>query len=175
MKDIYTKLNEALAKLKEGSASKHSEVTTKLSTINSTEAKLNCVNEALKESNPLGLPDIEESKRDPAVAILFGVEPRTAPTTKETAPITKHNGAAENFVEGSPLNEGRTAGTLINSTRDEKRAASDKMLHEAMGLSAEQHRILTGGKPAEYANLTEKQRKDYDFARLIGLSVRATR
>ena len=78
--------------------------------------------------------------------------------------------AAENFVEGSPLNEGRTAGTVINSTRDEKRAASDKMLHEAMGLSAEQHRILTGGKPAEYANLTEKQRKDFDFARLIGLS-----
>ena len=55
MKDIYTQFSEALEQLKEASASKYNDVTTKLTTIKSIEAKLNCVAEAI--GNLVTLPD----------------------------------------------------------------------------------------------------------------------
>jgi hypothetical protein len=191
MIDIYAQFNEALAKLKEASASKFDEVSTKLTTIKSIEAKLNCVTEAI--ANVATIPDesdrsftalvsrteqeFAEAKRD--CGVLFGVEPRATATVKETvAKIQKHNGAAENFVEGSPFNEGRTAvDTAANSTRKDRFAGGDAILIEHMThpvtkqplTEAEKSKAL-GGKPAAYANLTAQKKKDYDFARLIGLN-----
>jgi hypothetical protein len=169
MKSVYALFNEALAKLKEASAKKYDEVFSKFPQGATIEVKLNMVEAALntvKESaNPLGLEDIEEAKRDPAVAILFGIEPRQATTTKEAVPAVKmNNGAAQNFVEGSPFNEGRSnAVTETRSTRKDIFAKGDKVLREALGI--------TETKPSgEYEKLTEAQRKEFDFARTIGLS-----
>jgi hypothetical protein len=193
MIDIYANFNEALAKLKEASASKYDEVTNKLTTIKSIEAKLNCVTEAI--ANVATIPDesdrsftalvsrteqeFAEAKRD--CGVLFGIESRTAQTVKETvAPIKKHNGSVESFVEGNPYNllEGRTAvDTAANSTRKDRFAGGDAILIEHMThpvtkqplTEAEKSKAL-GGKPAAYANLTAQMKKDYDFARLIGLN-----
>ncbi|MBZ5679194.1 MAG: hypothetical protein LAO24_03700 [Acidobacteriia bacterium] len=178
MKSCETKFNEALATLKaKTSASTYAQVVEKYSKLPNIEAKLNCVEEALKEavkeSDPLGLGNIDEAKRDfPA---LFGVEPLTA-TNKESKPVVqKHNGAVENFVEGSPLNEGRS--TPITETTDRKDnifAKGDAVLVEGMfnrgEITAEQRRVLLGEKPAAYANLNDKQKKEYDEARMFGIS-----
>ena len=37
-------------------------------------------------------------------------------------------------------------------------------------ITEEQKRKLKGEKPAAYANLTEAKKKEYDFARAIGLN-----
>jgi len=143
MKDIYTQLNEALAKLKEASPSKHGEVTTKITTINSSEAKLHCVNEAIaevvKESNPLGLEDISEAKRD--FPMLFGVEPRAAVTTKESKHINHHNGAVDNGH--APITESGKRHDLFEK--------GDKVLIEAEfkrgKITAEQRSCLVRSLP----------------------------
>lgn len=173
MKSVEVLFSEALAKLKEASAKKYDEVFSKFPQGATIEAKLNAVEAALatvKESaNPLGLTDIEEAKRDPAVAILFGVEQRQTTTTNKehAAPIKKNNGAGDTFTEGNPFNGGRgssaTAITEASSTRKDIFAKGDKIIKEALGI--------TEAKPsAEYAMLTEGQRKEFDFARAIGIS-----
>jgi hypothetical protein len=193
MKSVEVKLNEALAELKSKvSPTKFTEVSEKLSGFAPIADKLKLVEEALAEQMPdesdrsfTGMMnrmthEFREAKTD--CGVLFDLEPRTAPTVKETvAPINKHNGACENFVEGSPFNEGRTAGTAANSTRKDSFAGGDAVLLEHMTyppqhpnhgqrISEADKSKLRGEKPAAYANLTEKKKKDYDFARQIGLS-----
>jgi hypothetical protein len=120
----------------------------------------------------MGLTNIEEAKLDPSVAMLFGNAPGVVKPITEAGQrtINKHNGEGDNFVEGSPFNEGRSASTPITETANTRKEKSDRVLYEALGYTAEQQRVLTGKQPAAYDNFTAKQKKDFDFARLIGLS-----
>ena len=177
MQSIETKFNEALATLKEkASASKYNQVVEEYSKLSTIESKFNCVEAAIakvvKEADPLGLSNIEEAKLDPMIAILFGNAPGVVKPITEAGQrtITKHNGAADNFVEGSPLNEGRSVSTPITETANTRKEKSEKVLHEALGFTAEQQRVLSGKQPAAYDSLTAKQKSDFDFARLIGLN-----
>jgi hypothetical protein len=86
--------------------------------------------------------------------------------TKESTPIKKNAGAAEMFVEGSPFNGDRGnsfSEGYIKETTDPF-AKGDKILCEALGIP------MPGQKPEAYEKLTEQKKKDYDFARAIGLS-----
>lgn len=178
MKSNELKLNEALEQLKKTSPSKYKEVCAKLPTLfPNIEAQVKCVEEALKlqEANPMGLTDIEEAKRD--YPLLFGVEARTGQTITETAPKggVKHNGASDNFVEGSPFNEGRTPNTEANkNTRKDIFTKGDRLVAESLfklgKITEVEKNKMIGEEPAEVATLTEKQQKEYRFARMIGIS-----
>ena len=185
MKSVEIRFNEALAVLKaKTSPAKFTEVAEKYSKLPTIEAKLNCVEaaiaEVVKENDPLGLTSIEEVMTDPSVAILFGREPRqVAQPTREAAPIKKHSGSAEHFVEGSPFNviEGRSAAFVEGASPDSIFAKADAIMLETMThpdtkqpLTEAEKAKVRGGKPAAYANFTETQKKDYDFARLVGIS-----
>jgi len=180
MKSIEEKLNEALDKLKTISASKYKEVCEKLPTLfPNVEAQVQCVAEALKqftqESNPLGLQGfelLEEAKREfPA---LFGVEPRTdgVKTITEAGQrtVNKHNGAADNFVEGSPFNEGRTPITATDNTPviAMKEASVERL--KKTGLSEADARGILGLAPKQPEGLTRRQAAEYTFAIRCGIS-----
>jgi hypothetical protein len=179
MKDINIQFSEALAQLKKtASASKYNEVAEKFAKLPTIEAKLNSVEaaiaEVVKESSPLGLTNLDEAKRD--YPVLFGVEPRAAVTTKESKRINHHNGRLDNFDESNPLQraDGRPADTAANSRRHDPFAKGDLILAEAAfkrgDITADQLRKLKGLAPAEVEKLTEKQRKEYDTARLFNIS-----
>jgi|ERR1700733_9429058 len=91
---------------------------------------------------------------------------------KESRIIRKHNGPGDNHPE--LLTESFTEGYVQETTTDPWRKQSDAALLDFMEsrgeITAEQKRIALGQSPAEYNNLTEAQRKDYDFGRAIGLS-----
>jgi len=89
---------------------------------------------------------------------------------KESRVIRKHNGAAELFVEGSPFNRDHSFSEGYVQETTDPYAGGDKIINESLGYTAEQQRVLNGQPPAEYANLTEAQKRDFDFARLIGIS-----
>lgn len=178
MKSVEVKFNEALEKLKKISASKYEEVWGKIRQAGflPIETQLNMVEAGIaevKESAPvLGLTNIDEAKRD--YAVLFGVEPKAQATTKEKAqPIKKNNGAAENFVEGSPFNGDRGNATTESNPRKDVCSTSDKILFDGLlklgKITEAEHRKLTGKKPEGYEQLSEQQRKEFDFARLIGI------
>ncbi|MGA2876925.1 MAG: hypothetical protein ABSE82_15505 [Nitrososphaerales archaeon] len=181
MKSIEEKLNEALDKLKTISASKYKEVCEKLPTLfPNVEAQVQCVAEALKqftqESNPLGLQGfelLEEAKREfPA---LFGVEPRTdgaKPITEAgQRTVNKHNGAADNFVEGSPFNEGRNAASATTESDPiiQMKEASVERLKKT-GLSEADARGILGLAPKQPEGLTRRQAAEYTFAIRCGIS-----
>jgi hypothetical protein len=129
--------------------------------------------EQVQESDPLGLTNIDEAKRD--YAVLFGVEPKTQATTTEKSaqPIKKHNGSADNFVEGSPLNGDRGKAFTNTDTRVEV-SKGDKALADGLlklgKITEAEHAKLVGKKPQGYEQLSEQQRKEFEFARMIGLS-----
>lgn len=95
---------------------------------------------------------------------------------KSVRNIKKNNGGAANFVEGSPLNGDRGDATITeNNTRQAKAVAKgDKALADGLlklgKITEAEHRKLTGCKPEGYEQLSEAQRKDFDFARLVGIS-----
>lgn len=49
-------------------------------------------------------------------------------------------------------------------------AGGDAIINESLGLTADEQRVLTGKQPAQYVNLTAKQKSEFDFNRLIGIS-----
>jgi hypothetical protein len=178
MKSLEVKFNEALAELKKKlSKKKYDEVCQQYMPLASIEAKLNCVEAALgtlsESANPLKLENIDEAKRD--YAVLFGVEPKTQATTTEKSaqPIKKHNGSADNFVEGSPLNGDRGKAFTNTDTRVEV-SRGDKALADGLlklgKITETEHAKLVGKKPEGYEQLSEQQRKEFEFARMIGLS-----
>jgi hypothetical protein len=178
MKSLEVKFNEALAELKKRvSKEKYDGVCQQYMPLATIEAKLNCVEAALgtlsESANPLKLENIDEAKRD--YAVLFGVEPKTHATTKEknAQPIKKHNGPADNFVEGSPLNGDRGKAFTNTATRAEV-SKGDKALADGLlklgKITEAEHAKLVGKKPAGYEKLNEGQRKEFEFARMIGLS-----
>jgi hypothetical protein len=192
MKSLFNKLAEALEALDK--AGKRKQFDEKVKSEMTTEVRLNIAEsilnvnisdkygEAAKTTDPLKKTedDLEEAKRD--YAVLFGVEPRKKATNKETAqPITKNNGAVQNFVEGSPFNEGRSGGrnaggttvTETDSKITKKRKAMIESCADSMGCSKKEARAFLGlppKKPKAYKNLSEGQQKEFDFARMIGIS-----
>ena len=179
MKSLEVKFNEALAELKKkASATKYDEVCQQYMPLTTIGAKLNCIEQALKtvlkESNTLNLTDIEEAKRDHA--ILFGVEPKRTTTNKESAaPIRKHNGKADSFVEGNPLHRSEGRPAQVTETSKDTCSKGDKVLADGFlqlgKITEAEHTQLTGKKPAGYERLSEAQRKDFDFARLVGIGI----
>ena len=100
---------------------------------------------------------------------------------KESRIIPKHNGADDNFVEGSPFNnehsfsEGYVA--EADSTRKDIFAEGDRVLMESLTHPITKQRIteadkrkLTGGLPAEVAALSEAKQRTYREARMFGIS-----
>jgi len=97
-------------------------------------------------------------------------------------PIRMHNGAGDNFVEGNPL------GQKVEEFRENSNSFSPGFIKETTNIFAEgdkviadwmlqkgkiteaEHRKMTGQKPEAYEKLTEQQRKEFDFARAIGLN-----
>lgn len=88
--------------------------------------------------------------------------------------IRKHNGAADNgnVTEFRESGNSFSAGYVKETTDPFDKA--DKIMFDSMlkrgEITEAQHRKLLGMKPAEYDTLTEKQRKNYDSARLIGFN-----
>ena len=78
--------------------------------------------------------------------------------------IRKHNGVADNgnITEFSESGNSFSAGYVKEPTDPFTKA--DKILYEALGIP------MPSGKPAEYDKLNEGQKKEFDFARLIGLT-----
>ena len=169
---------------KQASASKYSEVYGKLSDMTiDLEAKVKIVKKALKKCDPLGLSEVEEWRKDPSVALLFGNDPGqgVAQPTQESKPVKKHNGASENFDESNPLQraEGRTP---LTGNNDGKRkdifAKGDRVMldfMEARGeITKDQSRLLRGKKSSEakeaYKGFTDRQKKEFDDARMLGFN-----
>ena len=89
--------------------------------------------------------------------------------------VKKNNGAAENFVEGNPFNEGRATSvtvTEVDKTVSEKEQIVDRMTKTTNISEAEARGMmgLSAKKPGEYDKLTATQKKDFDFARAIGIN-----
>lgn len=140
MKSLHTKLNEALEKM--------------------TSKQRDKFFESRKSGDPV------EVQVNCAEAILAG-------KVKESTPARKNNGATENFVEGSPFNEGRN-GVTENNTQKDVCAKGDKVLADGLlklgKITEAEHAQMVGAKPQGYEKLSEQQRKDFDFCRLIGIS-----
>jgi hypothetical protein len=147
MKSVEIKFTEALAALdKAGKLSKF-------------DAKLN----AIKERANGKLPTIE-------VQLNLADE-----TLKESRYIRKHNGPSDNGNEDVYFKETTDGGVF---------AEGDKLIVESLlsrgeiavgrvnggEITESAVRVALGQPPAAYANLTEAQKKEYDFARSIGIS-----
>lgn len=155
MKSIETRFAEAMDAIKKAKRTKQYEEASKQFTTGTTiEAKLNAAEAVLKD-----------------VGIV-----------RESQPIRKHNGATDNYREGNPfgptVEEWResannfSAGYIKEVTNP--CAKGDKVLFDGLlklgKVTEAQHAQLVGKKPAGYEQLNEKQRKEYDFARLIGIN-----
>jgi hypothetical protein len=115
-----------------------------------------------------------ESKLNAAEAVLKDVG-----IVRESKPIKKHNGVADNFSENNPLRpveefrENSFSPGYIKETTD-RCAKGDKVLFDGLlklgKITEAEHAKLTGAKPKGYDQLTEQQRKDFDFARAVGLT-----
>jgi hypothetical protein len=116
-----------------------------------------------------------EVKLNTAEAVL-----KDAGIVRESKPIKKNNGTGDTFVEGNPL--GRTVEELRESfssgyikENNNPHAKGDKVLFDGllkMGKITEaEHRKMTGNdKPEGYGKLSEQQRRDFDFARAVGIN-----
>lgn len=202
MKSVEVMFAEAMDALKKVGHTKQYEEASKAFTKETTiEVKLNCVESILKDAGIVrvkesGIPCVEsavarlsheqyqvfakrlgknpqmsfEDQRKLAESILQG-------EIKE-ATTRKHNGAVENFVEGSPFNGDRgnnfSPGYTKHNTAKDVAAKSDKVMFDHMlkrgEITEAQHRKLTGQKPLGYEKLSEQQRRDFDFACAIGIS-----
>jgi|SRR5579872_883446 len=149
MKSLEVKFSEAMNALKKaGRAKKFEEIAKALPQGASIEVKLNAAESVLKDAG----------------------------VVREVASIRKHNGASENFVEGSPFNGDRTNNFSPGYTKEVKDpcAKGDKVLFDGLlkagKITEAEHRKMTGNKPEGYEKLTEQQRRDFDFARMVGIN-----
>ena len=152
MKSVETKFNEALAAIDK--AGKRKVFNEKVQAGMTIETKLNLAEDILKD-----------------VGVL---------RAKESAPIRKHNGVADNLTEGNPLRleEWResvnnfSAGYIKETT--DPCAKGDKVMFDGLlklgKITEAEHAKLTGKKPAGYEQLTEMQRRQFDCYRQICLS-----
>jgi hypothetical protein len=150
-----------------GKQSDQIQVTTRRNTMVSIEVKFN---EAIEALDKVGKRAKFEEKRKAGSPVE--VQLNLAETIlKESRVIRKHNGAVDNghetFTEST---HSISEGYVQEADGKNMFAAGDAVIMESLGLSAEQQRVLTGKQPAEYANLTEAQKRDFDFARACGIS-----
>jgi len=93
--------------------------------------------------------------------------------------IPKYNGAAHNGYEefresgssqeaGKPLIRGNDGGPILESDRLMVESLTHPTEHRK--LTEAEKRKLLGQPPAEYDNFTEAQKRNFDFARAIGIS-----
>ena len=179
MKSLEVRLAEALTALKKVSASKHDKVFDECRKLTTLEAKVNCAEAALKgvqESAPntfsgkLGstIEELNEAMRE--YAVLFD---KTPTNNEGAAPITKHNGAIENFVESSPFNGDRSKGATItetDKTTQRKEKLVESLVKSGQCKDEEAARIFLGMKPKVPAGLTRLQEAEFLGARRLGLN-----
>ena len=148
MQDIFITLTEALAALDK--INKRSVFEEKLNTMKqkagklpSAEAQLQCAEEVLKASRY----------------------------------IRKYNGRAHNESAGATLIVESDGGSSYVSETADPFEATDKVIMESLThpetkrpITEAERRTIKGEKPAGYADLTESQRKEFDFAKMIGIS-----
>jgi hypothetical protein len=146
----------------------------------SVEAKFAEACDALKKANKF---KTFEQQRKPGMSIETQLNCAEAVLkdagvvrTKESTPIKKNAGAAEMFVEGSPFNGDRGQSFsegYVQQTTDPC-AKGDKIMFDELlklgKITESEHAKMLGQKPSGYEQLSEQKKKDYDFARLIGLS-----
>jgi hypothetical protein len=199
MKSIDVKFSEALDALKKAGRTKQYEETSKNCT--TIEAKLNCAESVLKDAGIVPVKEatssMEEvikslsheqyqlfSKKRAAKHMMSFEEQRKlaegilAGDIKESAPIRKHNGAADTFVEGNPF--GRTeqfSPGYVTETDGGKTMEKRKLMVESvaasMNCSKKEARAFLGLPPKQpkgRKDLSEGQKKEFDFARMIGIS-----
>ena len=153
MKSIETKFAEAMDAIKKaGRTKKYEEACKTFTTTTTIEAKLNAAEAVLKD-----------------VGVV---------RAKESTPVKKNNGAGDNYSENNPFRpveefrENFSAGYVKEANKACPKG--DKIMIDHMlkrgEITEAQHRQLLGLKPVEYDQLTEAQRKEYDFARLSGFS-----
>jgi hypothetical protein len=151
MKSVEIKFNEALAAIDK--AGKRKQFDEKAKTCTTIEGKLNAAEAVLKDAG----------------------------VVRESRPVRKNNGAGDNYSEGNPF---RPAEEFRESSNNfspgymkenaNPCAKGDKVMFDWMlkvgKITEADYRKLTGQKPAEYDRLTEQQRKEFDFARAVGIS-----
>ncbi len=153
MKSIETKFAEAMDALKKANRLKVFEEKTKDLKNATIEVKLNAAEAVLKD---------------------VGV-------VREAAPVRKHNGAADNFIENNPfrpLEEFRESANNFSAGYTKETtdhcAKGDKVLFDGLlklgKITEAEHKKLTSDKPEGYSQLTEQKQKDFDFCRAVGLS-----
>jgi hypothetical protein len=99
------------------------------------------------------------------------------------SPVVKNNGAGQNFVEGSPFNGDRANSyspgyiTVTETGETSETIKKKKLMVESvaagMGISKAEARGVLGlpaKQPKGRKDLTEGQKKEFDFARMIGIS-----
>jgi hypothetical protein len=122
---------------------------------------------------------LKETVPHPAVEVLLNMADAVLAEegiVRESTPIKKHNGVADNGRGGFEVFT-ESANSFSEGYVTTKRnlfAKGDKALFNVMEsegrITSEQKRTLLGEQPSEYDNLTEQQKKDFAFARAIGLS-----
>lgn len=151
MKSIEVKFNEAMEAVKKaGKAKKFEEVAKGCTTI---EQKLNTAEAVLKDAG----------------------------IVRESRPVKKNNGAGDNFTENNPLrpveefreSSNNFAPGYVKEVKDPC-AKGDRILFDGLlkagKITESEHRKITGQKPEGYDKLSEQQRKEFDFARAVGIS-----
>lgn len=157
MKSLYNKLAEALEALDK--AGKRKQFDEKVRIEMTTETRLNLAESILGE--------------------------KISNKYESAAPIKKNNGAGDTYVEGNPFrpveefreNGSRNAGGTTITETDPKITERRKLMVESvadsMGCSKKEARAFLGlppKKPKGYKDLSEGQKKEFDFARAIGIS-----
>ena len=127
------------------------------------------LNEAIEKMTPKQRDKFYQSRKvSDAVEVQLNCAERiVAGTVKETAPITKRNGAGDNGREVF------TESTIALSTREFKeveRQRSDDVLFEALRYSETDKRKLRNLPPVGSPNLTANQLREYRFFRDIRFS-----
>lgn len=163
MKSIEVRFAEAMEAIKKANRMKqYDEKAPKTGPI---EAKLNCAEAVLKEAGIV---------RESEVTVTGRVEdpkPRV---------VKKNNGAADNRDESNPLRHGElfvesfSPGYTQTNTAKVMAARADKTMADgwlkAGKITEAEHAKLCGAKPEGYEQLSEGQRKAFDFHRSIGIN-----
>lgn len=167
-KSIHVKLNEALEALDK--AGKRKQYNEKVQPQMNVESRLNLAEAILsgkstptKESASRFLEELVEAQRE--YGVLFGGQPAVSNEIVKP-PIVKHNGVADNG--------GASVGMTENNTRKDIFAKGDKVMFDSMlrrgEITEAEHCKLTTGKPAEYKQLSEAQKKEFDIAQFVGIN-----
>jgi hypothetical protein len=167
MKSVETKFSEVVEALQKKALYKEFRAQFADFKETSTEVKLNCGLALLEKHGVVELTDGEGKW-----GLTFS-EKGVFTETHRT--INKNNGASDNFVEGSPFNEGRTP--IRGRDSGPEILEADRLLVESLTHPTEKRKLteaekrkLLGQMPLECDDLTEAQKITYTKARMYGIS-----